>query len=685
MLLPEFQRDFRWEMDQTYDLFDSLIRDIFIGAVIYGKPGFAMTLRQIDNRPRKGVGSRSKLRTSHFEKEELVRKSQTQNLRIILDGQQRITSLYRALTGADSVYFVFREDLTPEELVAKPLEEIVQEVGGEAAAESLSVCLHDAYQYELDSDEDRRDAVFDASAFAATLDVPTDRHRYLKAYRSAIKKVCRLFNQETLVAFHLLDMTLEKFCVFFERSNSRGIQLSFTDILAAKLYKGFNLRQKLDEFEDSHGFKPNREILVRAIAYLCAEEKQQTLTIDKKAILENLEPADFVRHWDSVTRSYTHTLDHLVKQHFALSPKWLPSENMVIPLMLFHHRIGGFDRIDESRRQFLEFWYWSSVFANRYSTASNEVIIADGVALTQIAAGKRIERRDYFTKLRPLVAEAEDLFSYTKRTSAIYRGVLNLMGYPAKGLLDWRSAQRIDPAKDLDDHHIYPRAYIASRPPLDVDADEAIQLADCVVNRTLLHKNLNIVIGKTPPQVYLAKLGKSNRSLADCLTNHLIPADLPTEPSWNSNFRKFLDHRAAAMMALIERYAKEPLREMEAQHGSSGEGTEGKPGATRLAAGLKTPMTDYYLPLLQALEELGGSAPTRAVITRVGELMKGKLKDVDYAALPKYPSLLRWENTTQFARNSLVDEGLLKKGSPHGIWEITPKGRKHLQTATSGR
>jgi uncharacterized protein with ParB-like and HNH nuclease domain len=28
IMLPEFQRDFRWELEQTYDLFDSLIRDI---------------------------------------------------------------------------------------------------------------------------------------------------------------------------------------------------------------------------------------------------------------------------------------------------------------------------------------------------------------------------------------------------------------------------------------------------------------------------------------------------------------------------------------------------------------------------------------------------------------------------------------------------------------------------------
>src|SRR3954453_4310529 len=97
LLLPEFQRDFRWEMDQTYDLFDSLIREIFIGTIIYGKPGFGMTLRHIDAGPRKGKGSRARLRRDYYDKDAMLNKSRTQNLRIILDGQQRITSIYRAL------------------------------------------------------------------------------------------------------------------------------------------------------------------------------------------------------------------------------------------------------------------------------------------------------------------------------------------------------------------------------------------------------------------------------------------------------------------------------------------------------------------------------------------------------------------------------------------------------------
>src|SRR5262249_19148253 len=156
---------------------------------------------------------------------------------IILDGQQRITSIYRALIGADHVFLVLRDDMKPEELVERPLEQILGEVAGEESDETVSVRLSDAYRAEAASLEDEDlDRLFGGTTFALRVGEEDPAWRlYARAYRRAVKKLCDLYKKQKLVAFHLLDMTLEKFCLFFERSNSRGIQLNFTDILAAKL------------------------------------------------------------------------------------------------------------------------------------------------------------------------------------------------------------------------------------------------------------------------------------------------------------------------------------------------------------------------------------------------------------------------------------------------------------------
>ncbi len=99
----------------------------------------------------------------------------------------------------------------------------------------------------------------------------------------------------------------------------------------------------------------------------------------------------------------------------------------------------------------------------------------------------------------------------------------------------------------------------------------------------------------------------------------------------------------------------------------------------RLRKGLRTPEPAYYRPILQALEEAGGSAPMAHVLDRVYQLMQGVLKDVDHQPLASDPDMPRWRNAAQWARNSMVKEGLMKSDSPRGIWEITHQGRTWLR------
>jgi hypothetical protein len=99
---------------------------------------------------------------------------------------------------------------------------------------------------------------------------------------------------------------------------------------------------------------------------------------------------------------------------------------------------------------------------------------------------------------------------------------------------------------------------------------------------------------------------------------------------------------------------------------------------TKLKRGLRTPETAFYAPILKALDELGGTARTADVVKRVGEFMANDLSPDDREPLPS-TGLPRWENTTQFARYSMVRGGLLKPDSPRGTWAISAKGKERLQ------
>jgi len=96
-----------------------------------------------------------------------------------------------------------------------------------------------------------------------------------------------------------------------------------------------------------------------------------------------------------------------------------------------------------------------------------------------------------------------------------------------------------------------------------------------------------------------------------------------------------------------------------------------------LQRGLRTPGPAFRQPILKALNEMGGSAKMRDVLTRVEQLMRDVLKKVDYEPLPA-DGVPRWSKAAQWERYRMAREGLLKEDFRRGIWEITEAGRKAL-------
>jgi hypothetical protein len=96
----------------------------------------------------------------------------------------------------------------------------------------------------------------------------------------------------------------------------------------------------------------------------------------------------------------------------------------------------------------------------------------------------------------------------------------------------------------------------------------------------------------------------------------------------------------------------------------------------RLLRGLRTPEEEFRIPILKALVNLGGTASADDVLKQVGKAMASVLNAYDKQRLASTPGFPRWRNTAQWTRNALVNEGLLSKNSPRGIWEITEAGRK---------
>ncbi|HON84392.1 MAG TPA: winged helix-turn-helix domain-containing protein, partial [Caldisericia bacterium] len=93
----------------------------------------------------------------------------------------------------------------------------------------------------------------------------------------------------------------------------------------------------------------------------------------------------------------------------------------------------------------------------------------------------------------------------------------------------------------------------------------------------------------------------------------------------------------------------------------------------KLKEGLRTPNEKYIIPILESLIELGGKGEMSKVLDKVYEKMRDILNKYDYEYLPS-GKIIRWKNSAQWCRFQLIQNGLLSKDSPFGIWEITKKG-----------
>ncbi len=559
--LPEFQRDFVWEIFKTYDLFDSLIKDIFIGAIIFGIPSFDIAIREIDNRKKITKGKkRPSLEVKTITKAEIEKMNKVGgNFRLVLDGQQRTTSIYRALKGTDEVWFIAKneDEILVNNFENAKLEELLEEITGEQDSERLSVKLSDVWdieQNDYEEDEIKEKFFYTTSYYKTYSQVEGfDQKAEFKKFRNIRKKIADLFKSEKLLSFYLLDMNLEKFVVFFERSNTRGVQLNFIDILAAKLYTGnFNLKEKIKQFEQqnaNHRLVP--EIIVRSIAYIKSNPKE----INRNYILGSLNAEDFKSLWDQQCKLYKITLDFLYQNHFIISQDWMPYENMIIPLINFLKEIGGdYHQMNPQQKMFIEYWYWNSVFSMRYSGSSNERIIEDSNILVLIAKGRKINSASYFNKLSKIqVLSPDDIYSFNRKANAVYQGVLNLINFENGGLLNWNNDAKLSLNSVLEDHHIFPKNYLNKVLASEAEKD----LIDCVANRTLIPKLQNIKISDQSPSEYLKEIKNTNAEIEKSLENHLITKELITG-EYDKEYSFFIELRSNAIFEIIDKRLIKP-------------------------------------------------------------------------------------------------------------------------------
>ncbi len=539
MRLPDFQRGWVWDDQRIKGLLGSISRDFPIGAVMTLEAGGDIRLKA---RPVEGVSVDPDQSTESY----------------LLDGQQRLTSLYQALRHPDAVetsersrglkvkrwyYIDMRMALDPfgdreDAIVSVPENKLVTEDFGRRVVLDLRTS-EDEFAAHMIPTEELMNAMDWAFSYINywTSDGRThpegDAARYVQQFKAA---VLDSFTDYQLPVIRLgKETSKEAVCTVFEKVNTGGEPLNVFELATASFAMDDSFSLRDDWAERRNRLYSQSSVLrglqgdqfLQIVALLKTQDDRRhaeqegksgrqlpAVACRKREILD-LDLNDYRKWAQSVEESLV-TAARFLRSQFVFGQYNVPYNTQLVPLAALFVELGA-DANSAIARGRLERWYWSGVFGELYGGAVETQFARD---LVEVAAFIRTGAVPNSINEANFIPQR--LISLRTRNSAAYKGVYALqMKYGAR---DWMTAEQLSFATfdnaHIDIHHIFPVAWCRNN-------DVPSLLYDSIINKTPIDAHTNRVLGGQAPSGYLRRLKPHvpEGSLDDLLHSHWVERD----------------------------------------------------------------------------------------------------------------------------------------------------------------
>ncbi|HCZ37199.1 MAG TPA: hypothetical protein DHV26_14855 [Cytophagales bacterium] len=351
-VLPSIQREFVWDTDQIEKLFDSIMRDYPISTFLFWK---------VDKSKIKDFQFYEFLKhyheknSTHNNKADL---SQEEDVIAVLDGQQRMTSLYIALTGTHSNKLPYYSWNNPNAFPKKKLYlNILRK------AEDIEVEYDFRFLTEEEAKSTDHDFWFECWKVLDFIDLSKvmeylmlnglmDTSKFRKEQSTfALNTINRFYNaihQEKPISFFLEEgEELDKVLQIFIRINSGGTKLSYSDLLlsiATAQWKEKDAREVIHGFVDEinkigDGFDFNKDFVLKCCLVLAdfndIKFKVDNFTKDNMIIIE--------KNWEQVAAAVRSSVELVAK--YGYNRDNLTATNAMIPIAYFIFKNGLGEKI----------------------------------------------------------------------------------------------------------------------------------------------------------------------------------------------------------------------------------------------------------------------------------------------------------------------------------------------------
>ena len=564
--LPDFQRGWVWDDGHISSLLASISMSYPIGAVMTLQTGNP----EVKFRPRfiQGVAL-----TQAIEPEVLL-----------LDGQQRITSLYLALQSRKPVetrdakgndllrryYADIQKCLDPHEdreeaIFGVPADGVIKVFGGDNRLDISTRALEiEQLMFPLDIIMDASDTMNWMLEYLAN--GPGLANERIEIWKQFNERVVNAFVQYQIPTIQLIKSTpKEAVCQVFEKVNTGGVPLTVFELLTATYAADdFNLRDdwakrqdRLKQYDVLARFEATdflqiltllatRERRLASLANEASTDRVPPISCKRRDILR-LELSDYQKWADVATTAVERLVPFLHSEHI-FDARDLPYATQIVPLGAIFSVLGPRAEGHGVRKR-LRQWYWCGVFGEMYGGATETRFALDVHDVLSWLAGDENEPRT----VKEAQFQAARLLTLRSRISAAYKGLFALQ--MKRGGRDFRTGNAIDVHAYIDDaidiHHIFPKKWCESN-------GYGVAVMDSVINKTAIDSKTNGIIGGRAPSAYLEKIQTTEEIDAADLDAILLSHDIDPISLRQDDFASFFNHRFERLLKQIEEAMGKP-------------------------------------------------------------------------------------------------------------------------------
>lgn len=497
--IPQFQRDFVWELSKSANLMDSIIKGYPIGTFIFWKT--KERLRSVRN-----IGG-----------VELPEPTSGDSIHFVLDGQQRLTSLFASLKGLkierDNGY-IDDYSLMYADLDANEDEQIViLDINNKSEKSYIRLT----------------DLLYGGLTMLAGF--PTQYHKKIEDYKKRIENY--LFS-----VISLDEATLDVATEVFTRINVGGKPLTLFEIMVAKTFdaeRGFDLSEKYNNLIER--LRPlNYETISDATVLQCISvciKKDCT----RKEILK-LNKQEFIDIWDDCVSAIESAIEYFISFYRIPVSHLLPYNALIVPFTYFFYN----SKVKPTgiKQKYLRDYFWRCALSGRFSSSVETKLGQDIRRIDKILEDTlpdydwtidiscdSILNNGWFSAGRSYIKAILCIYAYQQPKSFNDNSIVNISN-------NW-----LKQANSKNYHHFFPKSYLEKK---NIDYFKVNHIANITIVDDFLNKR---EIGSKSPAVYMRKFIKQNEDIDTTMKSHLI--NLETFGVLDNDYDKFFNERIKAI------------------------------------------------------------------------------------------------------------------------------------------